>query len=59
MNIKFLIKIDIKDSFKLFKSYNGINAIWEKMNAELWFQKLVINEFKEQKKFNEQQIKFD
>ena len=27
LNIKFLIKIDIKDSFKLFKSYNGINAI--------------------------------
>ena len=27
MNIEFLMKTDIKDSFKLFKSYNGINAI--------------------------------
>ena len=26
------MKTDIKDSFKLFKSYNGINAIQEKMN---------------------------
>ena len=32
MNIEFLMKTDIKDSFKLFKSYNGINAIQEKMN---------------------------